>query len=228
MVWGLFNFAVSGYFCQSSCISFFLWPDLILYQQTIHNWLFSLMAPVCYINITVSYSQNCCLWILYILLLVLLTDSLGSVALQDFIPQKVSFNYLGSLATSHMPLANGTFVKREPSHSLRCCDFCQLCTLLLPHPGISHVLFRKLILSLGLKQWSSHFLAALKRTRTCRKGIRRLNSTSLTFPQWMVFSFLAESAILGQRRCLLVPDSQGLTSFIILKAPCQYQRVWLS
>lgn len=183
------------------------------------------MASVWYMDIKVWCSQNCCLLILYILLLVLLTGSLGTVALQVCIPQKVPFNHLRSLATSHMPFpwpANGRFVKWEPSHPLRCCDFYQLCTLLLSHPAVSPVLFRWLILSLGLQEWSSHFLTALKRTRTCRKAVRRLSSTSLTLPWWIVFSFLAESAILGQRRCL-VPDRQGLTSFfVILKAPCQY------
>lgn len=135
MIWGLFNFAVSGFFCSE--FLYLLFSDLILSHINKPSIIefFSLMAPVSYINIKVWYSQNCCLWILYILLLVLLTGSLGTVALHDFIPQKSSFNYLWNLATSHM--LNERFVKWEASNPLRCCDFCQLCTFVLSHPAVS-------------------------------------------------------------------------------------------
>lgn len=88
MVWDLFSFAVSGFFCSESL--YLLFSDLIFFciNKTSITDFFSLMDPVCHINMKVWYSQNCFLWILYILLLVLLTGSLSTVALQDLFPKR--------------------------------------------------------------------------------------------------------------------------------------------
>jgi len=40
----------------------------------------------------------------------------------------------------------------QSSHPSLCCDFCHLCTLLLSHPAVSHVLLKQLNLSPGLKE----------------------------------------------------------------------------